>query len=337
MTQRTGVIIVAGGNGHRMGGKLPKQFRLLSGVPILARTINAFATALPDAPIVVVLPSDYVVFWKNLAARFDIAPHTLATGGAERFHSVRNGLALLPRDVELIAVHDAVRPMVTDELIRRTVAAAAAHGAAIPALVPSDSFREVSGTDSHPLDRKRLRAVQTPQIFDADLLRTAYEVEFSPAFTDDASVVEQTGHPLLLCEGERRNFKITLAEDLLLAEALISADETSKSDADTEPQSTGKSTRSDGTDSMEGTGPAPYKAAADDSPERQAGEPDEPTAEFADPTMPPSPTVRNMGTTQDRHLSDRMHCNPQTSATAKQPAASEPENELFGGGAGAIR
>lgn len=186
-------------------------------MPVLARTINALAAALPGAPIVAVLPEAHIAYWRNLAARFDVARHTVAAGGAERFHSVRNGLAALPETVELIAVHDGVRPMASAELIRRTTEAAATHGAAVPAIVPADSFRETDGTASRPTDRSRLRAVQTPQVFEAALLRRAYETEFSPAFTDDASVVEHAGHPVFLCEGERRNFKITAPEDLVLA------------------------------------------------------------------------------------------------------------------------
>ena len=103
MERQTGVIIVAGGGGSRMGGARPKQFMLLGGMPILARTINNFAAALPGAEIVVVLPAEHTGFWHNLSARFEVAPHTVAEGGRERFHSVKNGLAALKRDPELIA------------------------------------------------------------------------------------------------------------------------------------------------------------------------------------------------------------------------------------------
>ena len=145
MERQTGVIIVAGGGGSRMGGVRPKQFMLLGGIPILARTINNFAAALPGAEIVVVLPAEHTGFWHNLSARFEVAPHTVAEGGRERFHSVKNGLAALKRDPELIAVQDGVRPLGSQELIRRTVAAAAEHGTAIPVVEPVDSFRETDG------------------------------------------------------------------------------------------------------------------------------------------------------------------------------------------------
>ena len=207
-----------------MGGARPKQFMLLGGMPILARTINNFAAALPGAEIVVVLPAEHTGFWHNLSARFEVAPHTVAEGGRERFHSVKNGLAALKRDPELIAVQ---------ELIRRTVAAAAEHGTAIPVVEPVDSFRETDGAASQIIDRRRLRIVQTPQVFRAELLRRAYETEYRPEFTDDASVVELSGEAVFLCEGERANLKITTPEDTVIAEALLAdREETHETDGE---------------------------------------------------------------------------------------------------------
>lgn len=230
---RTGAIIVAGGSGTRCGGALPKQFALLGGMPVLARTINAVAAALPGAEIVAVLPERHADFWKNLAARFEVAPHTIVTGGAERFDSVRRGLAALRTDPELIAVQDGVRPLGSQELIRRTVAAAAEHGTAIPVVEPVDSFRETDGAASQIIDRRRLRIVQTPQVFRAELLRRAYETEYRPEFTDDASVVELSGEAVFLCEGERANLKITTPEDTVIAEALLAdREETHETDGE---------------------------------------------------------------------------------------------------------
>ena len=117
--ERTGVIIVAGGSGTRCGGTLPKQFALLGGMPVLARTINVCAEALPGAEIVVVLPERYTAFWTDFAARFDVAKHHTATGGAERFDSVRRGIEALRSDPELIAVQDGVRPLASVGMIRR--------------------------------------------------------------------------------------------------------------------------------------------------------------------------------------------------------------------------
>ena len=207
--QGTGVIIVAGGSGSRLGGPLPKQFRMLGSLPVLGHAINAFARTLHSTQIVVVLPEGQIDFWKNLAARFDIAKHTCTAGGPQRFHSVRNGLSALPRTVALIAVHDGVRPLVSSDLILKAVECAAAHGTAIPVVEAVDSLRNT------------LRIVQTPQVFDAELLRRAYELDYSPDFTDDASVVERAGHAVTLCHGERGNLKITTADDLPIAEAIL--------------------------------------------------------------------------------------------------------------------
>ena len=155
-----------------------------------------------------------------MAARFDIAKHTCTAGGPQRFHSVRNGLSALPQTVALIAVHDGVRPLVSSDLILETVECAAAHGTAIPVVEAVDSLRQLTPDGSHPIDRNILRIVQTPQVFDAELLRRAYELDYSPDFTDDASVVE---HAVTLCNGERGNLKITTADDLPIAEAILSS------------------------------------------------------------------------------------------------------------------
>lgn len=225
MERRTAVIIVAGGSGRRCGGGVPKQFRLLGGVPVLARTINRFAEALPGAEIVAVLPGEYTEFWKNFAARFDVCAHTAVTGGDERFESVRRGLAALSSEPELIAVQDGVRPLVSADLILRVADAAAEQGAAVPAVEPADSFRMTEDGGSRSIDRSRLRAVQTPQVFRAEWLRSAYEAASDAAYTDDASVVERAGHAICLVEGERTNIKLTTAEDFVVAEALLAVRE----------------------------------------------------------------------------------------------------------------
>ena len=230
--ERTGIIIVAGGSGRRAGGARPKQFAFLAGMPVLARTINNFAEAMPGAEIVAVLPEQHIEFWNNRAARFDVAAHRVVAGGAERFDSVKNGLAALTTDPELIAVQDGVRPLGSVAMIRRVAEAAAKHGAAIPVVEPVDSFRETEGepdaegiVPSRIVDRRRLRIVQTPQFFRADVLRRAYGADYRAEFTDDASVVEAAGHPVCLAEGERGNLKLTTPEDFIIAEALIAARE----------------------------------------------------------------------------------------------------------------
>lgn len=220
MAQR-GVIIVAGGSGRRMGGSLPKQFMMLGNEPILARSINRIHEALPAAEIVVVLPKDHIELWKNIAARFEVAEHKIACGGEERFHSVLNGLQALSEEVEYIGIHDAVRPLVSKRLIIKLMLEAEKNAAVIPVVAPPDSYRKVEGELSHIIDRSTLRIVQTPQVFQTSVLRKAYEQEFSPAFTDDASVVEMAGHKITLVEGERENIKITTPVDMTIAEAII--------------------------------------------------------------------------------------------------------------------
>ena len=220
----TGVIIVAGGSGRRMGGALPKQFMMLDNEPILARSINRIHEALPAAEIVVVLPEEHVELWKNIAARFDVARHKIALGGKERFHSVKSGLAALSEGIRTIAIHDAVRPLASKKLIIKLLLAAEKSVAVIPAVAPIDSYRIVEGDDSRIIDRSALRMVQTPQVFHAEALRAAYEQPFSSTFTDDASVMEAAGHKVTLVEGERETIKITTPSDMLIAEAIINAE-----------------------------------------------------------------------------------------------------------------
>ena len=204
-----------------MQSAIPKQFLMLGGEPIVARTINTFSEALPGAEIVVVLPEAHIPLWENLRARFDVAPHRIVAGGVERFHSVLNGINALSSEVEYIAVHDGVRALVSKRLIIRAMLAAEEHDAVIPVVDVVDSYRRVEGENSYIVPRADLRIVQTPQIFNAQLLRDAYNVEFNAAFTDDASVVEARGGHITLVDGERTNIKITTPEDIALAESYL--------------------------------------------------------------------------------------------------------------------
>jgi 2-C-methyl-D-erythritol 4-phosphate cytidylyltransferase len=187
----------------------------------VAHTINTFSEALPGAEIVVVLPEEHIPLWRNLAARFDVAVHRCIAGGKERFHSVKNGLDALSSEVEFVAVHDGVRALATKKMILRVQLAAEEMGAAIPVTEVVDSYRRVEGENSYIVPRADLRIVQTPQIFNAQLLRDAYNVEFNAAFTDDASVVEARGGHITLVDGERTNIKITTPEDIALAECFL--------------------------------------------------------------------------------------------------------------------
>ena len=225
---KRGVVIVAGGSGRRMHSALPKQFMLLGGIPVVARTINIFAEALPGAEIVVVLPEEHIAMWKNLAARFDVAVHKCVAGGAERFHSVKAGIEALSEDVTSIAVHDGVRALVSKRLIIRAALAIEENDAVIPVIEVVDSYRRVEQGGSTILPRSELRIVQTPQIFKSSILRKAYTQEFDQAFTDDASVVEAMGIKITLVDGERTNIKLTTPEDMEWAEWMLQREECNK-------------------------------------------------------------------------------------------------------------
>ncbi len=223
---KTIAIIVAGGSGTRFGAEVPKQFLLLDGQPILMRSIQAFDDALDgvEHDIVVTLPADQMAFWGDLCGRYGFStPHHVVPGGKTRWHSVKNALDSLGGvdDIDVVAVHDGVRPLAGADLIGRVMAAARRDGAAIPVVMLNDSVRQVDGDASHALDRSSLRAVQTPQAFDARLLMDAYGQPFRPTFTDDASVVESMGRAVTLVEGDSANLKITRPMDLALAEYLL--------------------------------------------------------------------------------------------------------------------
>ena len=222
---KVGVVIVAGGSGSRMGSAIPKQFALIDGEPILVKTINNFAKALPGAKIIVVLPATQIDFWKNYSARFRVARHKIVEGGEQRFHSVKNGIEAITDWVDIIAIQDGVRPFASLEMIREAVKCAVEHGSAIPVVEAVDSFREVTEDGGSKItDRTKLRVVQTPQIFEAGLIRAAYDTDFDISFTDDASVVERTTpHRVTLCRGERQNIKITTPDDMVIAEAIAKA------------------------------------------------------------------------------------------------------------------
>ena len=217
------VIIVAGGKGLRMGAAIPKQFMLLAGRPVLFHTLEAFYAFDPDLEIVLVLPEDQQAYWKELCAsfRFSIA-HKVVTGGETRFHSVKNGLDSISGEA-LIAVHDGVRPLVSNRIIRMAYVMAEQCAAAYPVIPVTDSLREYAGlNESIPVDRSRYCLVQTPQIFRSDVLRKAYEQEYRNSFTDDVSVVEASGMAVpVMVEGDKENLKITTSSDLIIAEALM--------------------------------------------------------------------------------------------------------------------
>ena len=215
------VIIVAAGSGSRMQTGMVKQFLELCGKPILMHTIKAFFDACEDIRIIVVLPAMHIGFWQEICHSYGfMLPHQIAEGGNTRFQSVKNGLSLVSGN-GLVAIHDGVRPLVSRKTITDCFGDAANYGCAVPVVPVVDSVREVSGQTSRMLDRSVLRLIQTPQVFDISLLKKAYEQEYSPAFTDDASVFEQAGHRIHLTDGNMENIKITTKNDLVVAEVLI--------------------------------------------------------------------------------------------------------------------
>jgi 2-C-methyl-D-erythritol 4-phosphate cytidylyltransferase len=214
-------IIVAGGSGLRLGGPVPKQFQTVKGRPLLMWTIEAFHRFDAAMPIIVVLPQAHFDIWRALCMghRFFIE-HQVVAGGEQRWHSVKAGLEEVEGD-GLVAVHDGVRPLVSNELIARCFDAADQHAAAIPVVPVVPSIREATADGSRALDRSKLLAVQTPQCFHADLLRKAFEQPYDPAFTDEATLVARLGVKVALVEGEENNIKVTNTMDMrVVAESL---------------------------------------------------------------------------------------------------------------------
>lgn len=214
-------IIVAGGKGLRMGGDLPKQFMLLEGKPVLMWTIETFYRYDNRMKIIVVLPEEQQQYWAALCKEYHFSIPLLVTGGGEtRFHSVRNGLQLVGEE-GLVAVHDGVRPLVSQKVIHSCFTKAAETGAAIPLLSVWDTLRYVAEGENRTVNRDHYKLVQTPQVFQTGLLQEAYRQEYSPRFTDDASVVEAAGHRIAAVEGNRENIKLTTPFDIKLAKVLI--------------------------------------------------------------------------------------------------------------------
>jgi 2-C-methyl-D-erythritol 4-phosphate cytidylyltransferase len=214
-------LIAAGGSGKRMGTDIPKQFLELAGKPVLMHVIERFTRFDKSINIIVVLPESQLDNWEDLKTRYSFSvPHTAVAGGPSRFYSVKNGLQYVEEN-SLVAIHDGVRPLVSTETIKNCFDAAGKFGNAIPVICPSDSLRMITQKGNIPVDRQYLRIIQTPQIFNAKLIKKAYLQEYSPEFTDDATLLEKTGESIHLVEGNRENIKITNPEDLVIAEALV--------------------------------------------------------------------------------------------------------------------
>ncbi|MCM1312671.1 MAG: 2-C-methyl-D-erythritol 4-phosphate cytidylyltransferase [Bacteroides sp.] len=232
------VIIVAGGKGTRMGSDVPKQFMSINGKPILMHTLTRFHLYNAHIQIILVLPKDQQEYWKALCNehKFHIE-YTLADGGETRFHSVKNGIEKVKDNIELIGVHDGVRPFVSNDVIEQCYQTAAISGAAIPVIDMHETLRHIcqrtnnakealSGKKSISetsvtVPRAEYKLVQTPQVFSSSILRAAYSQPYTERFTDDASVVESAGHDITLVPGNRENIKITTPYDIKIAGSLV--------------------------------------------------------------------------------------------------------------------
>jgi 2-C-methyl-D-erythritol 4-phosphate cytidylyltransferase len=213
-------LIVAGGKGTRIKSALPKQFIELNGKPILLHTLEAFIRYSPSIRIVLVLPEDDFDIWRSICEKFEFSyPVTLQKGGETRFQSVKNGLQNITEG--LVAIHDGVRPLVSEDIIGASFRLAAIHKCAIAAVRLKESIRMTDQDNTKAVDRSRFRLIQTPQTFDVSLIKSAYEQKEEISFTDDASVAERAGNIISLFEGSYENIKITTQEDLIVAKALI--------------------------------------------------------------------------------------------------------------------
>lgn len=221
-------VIVAGGSGTRMQSEIPKQFLLLDGKPILLHTIERFLK-IEGCEVILVLPESERTYWQTeVVEKFTTslthnnAKLTLTNGGVTRFQSVKNGLGAIKSNHGLVAVHDGVRPIISESIIMMSYEVAASKKAVVISVNLKDSIREVMASGKNmALDRTKYKLMQTPQTFDLQLLRKAYAQEELPTFTDDASVVENLGHPITLIAGDYKNIKITTPEDLKIAEVLL--------------------------------------------------------------------------------------------------------------------
>jgi len=215
-------VIVAGGKGTRMGSKIPKQFLPLMGMPVLCHSVLAFKHAFRKINIIVVAPADDIdsaeTILKSYLPKVNV---TIVAGGATRFHSVKNGLEEV-KEKGIVFIHDAARPMLSQELIHRCYECAIENSNAIPAISVSDSIRMTDDNgNTTPLNREKVKIIQTPQTFRTDLIIPAFNQPYKSTFTDEATVIEATGVKIHLVEGEADNIKITNPTDILVADVIL--------------------------------------------------------------------------------------------------------------------
>ncbi|NMB53054.1 MAG: 2-C-methyl-D-erythritol 4-phosphate cytidylyltransferase [Bacteroidales bacterium] len=214
-------LIVAGGRGRRMGTDIPKQYLEIAGKPVLMHTIERFFTYDQSVEIIIVLPGDQLMLWDELQEKYSFnIPHEIVKGGTTRFFSVKNGLESIDSQ-GLVAIHDGVRPLVSIDTIKRCFETAEKLGNAIPVTSPADTLRILTSNGNASVDRMQIKLIQTPQVFRTSLIKKAYQQNYLPEFTDDATVLEKTGERINLVEGNRENIKITNPEDLIIAQSLF--------------------------------------------------------------------------------------------------------------------
>lgn len=215
------VVIVAGGSGRRMGGQVPKQYLDLQGKALIIHSIERFIQYDPQMEVVLVLAENHLHFWEKISKSPEVLKRCeIVFGGENRYDSVKNGLELVPEGC-IVGIHDAVRPLVSQNTIDRCYRAAAESGSGIPVVEMIDSVRLLTKKGSENMERTLLRRVQTPQVFRSELIRSAYEGEFPASITDDASVYESRHGELTLVPGNAENIKITNATDLEVASLFI--------------------------------------------------------------------------------------------------------------------
>lgn len=214
-------VIVAGGTGRRMRGTIPKQFIEINGKPVIIYSLEAFYKYDNSIQFIIALHEDYFSVWEEVIKKYPIFSNLIIVpGGNTRFHSVCNAIKMI-KDESLVAIHDAVRPLVSWQTIEKCYRTAEKAGNAVPCLEMRESVREVKLTRTRSVDRDKFRTIQTPQVFRSDILKKAYRQKYRKNFTDDATVVEKAGYKIILVDGNRENIKITTKEDLILAETLL--------------------------------------------------------------------------------------------------------------------
>lgn len=214
-------IIVAGGTGTRMNLPVPKQFVLLEGKAVIVHAISPFFDAYPDIEIIIGLPVQHITTWNEIAKEhFAEKKITIIEAGESRFETVKNCLSTI-KEEGVVAVHDAARPLVSVKTIIAGFKAAEMYGSAVPAIPLYDSIRQIDSTRSIAVDRAKYCLVQTPQCFKTDVIQKAYKKDYKFTFTDDATVVENSGERIHLVDGHSDNIKITTPRDLVIAEALM--------------------------------------------------------------------------------------------------------------------